>query len=60
MEFKDTLNYIKESLSKYGGDRRDFETVCGADKARFEEIKERFRTEENLKFLMCSTISTIS
>lgn len=31
-EFKDTLNYITENLSKYGGDRRDFETVCGADK----------------------------
>jgi len=55
-EFKDTLNYIKDNLSKY--DIGDFETVCGADKARFEEIKERFRTEENLKFLIATDVAS--
>jgi len=55
-EFKDTLNYLKDNLSKY--DIGDFETVCGADKARFEEIKERFRTEENLKFLIATDVAS--
>jgi superfamily II DNA or RNA helicase len=58
-EFKDTLNYIKENLSKYSGlHESDFETVCGADKARFEEIKERFKTEENVKFLVATDVAS--
>ncbi|RZN42178.1 MAG: helicase, partial [Methanophagales archaeon ANME-1-THS] len=59
-EFRDTMKYIAENLSKYVDheDLGDFETVCGADKARFEEIKTRFKTEESLKFLIATDVAS--
>ena len=58
-EFRDTMNHIKENLHRYidlGDDY--FETVCGADKGRFEDIKERFRTDEELKFLIATDVAS--